>query len=164
MKPIGTTLLMVGLALYAFATFLFDPSVKSYGGGYAPDRIVNLDLQQRQLLVALLGLTLFLAGIIMHVAEAAIERMGGTRADAETIRAPLHAGAVTDPATPSVTDDELMHRYGIAREGEAYAYGEYRYSRLADAVAYAKLQESRPSPQVAAARMGIRPGDDGAQV
>lgn len=164
MKLIGATLWVAGLALYVFAAFLFDPSVRSYGG-YGPERIVNMDLQQRQLLLALAGPTMFLAGIIIHVAAITLERKAGDRQDAHRpISGSSPAARAADGQPASLTDDELMRRYEITCEGDAYLYGEYRYTRLADAVAYAKLEESRLRPEVAAARMGIRPGDDGAQV
>ncbi len=61
MKLIGMLLWLGGLAIGAYAILIFDPSVS-----FAGERIVNLDLQQRQLIMALAGCALFLAGVVLH--------------------------------------------------------------------------------------------------
>jgi hypothetical protein len=66
MRSIGIALWVLGILLFAYAAFVFDPSVSST---YSSDRIVNLDRQQRQLLLGVAGLTLFLTGVILHALD-----------------------------------------------------------------------------------------------
>lgn len=65
MRRLGTLLWIGGLALIVYAVGFFDTSLSSYGS----DRIVNLDLQQRQLLMVMVGGLAFLAGVGLHVAS-----------------------------------------------------------------------------------------------
>lgn len=60
MKVVGTLLWVGGAALVGYAVAVFDPSVSS---GYG--RVVNLDLQQRQLIMVIVGAAVFLTGAIL---------------------------------------------------------------------------------------------------
>jgi hypothetical protein len=107
MQTRGNILWVLGLLLFLFAAFIYDPSVASHGGAYMPSRIVNADLQQRQLLLAIAGLTLFLGGIIVQ----ALGEMG----EAKTAK----DGGKSSPVSPpkptksSPANAELLAQHGI---------------------------------------------------
>lgn len=132
MKTAGMLMWIIGAAVFAYAALGFDPSVEVEGFG---TRVSNLSLFQQQNFLGLAGIALFLAGIIFHAAGEIIESL-----KTEPPRAAI-PGGYTAPEIATVggeTDADLMARYGITREGDKYAFGQYKYDRLADAVAYAK--------------------------
>lgn len=76
MKDLGAVLWVLGLLLFGWALLFFDPTIVSPAGTAtdgAPDRIVNLALQQQRLLLALAGLEGFVAGVFVHALGHAAE-------------------------------------------------------------------------------------------
>jgi hypothetical protein len=67
MRNVGMILWLGGAALATYAMFLFDASVEvsAYGS-----RVVNLGLQQRQMMMLIVGCALFVVGAVMHVVGA----------------------------------------------------------------------------------------------
>lgn len=53
------------------------------------------------------------------------------------------AGSLEPAEDETLDEEQLMRKYGIRREGERFAFGDYRYDRLRDALAYARLQKKR---------------------
>ena len=64
MKGLGMILWIGGIALAGYAFFVFDPSVSAAPFGYG--RVVNADLQQRQMMMLVAGCALFVVGAVMH--------------------------------------------------------------------------------------------------
>lgn len=119
MKATGIALGLIGAALFLYAAFLFEPSVSTYGSGYLPDRVVNLDLQQRQLLLAMAGLALFISGVILY-GFGELASSSPARAGRETAfggRAP--ALPPTLRGAGSYADAELMARHPAGRRRSA---------------------------------------------
>jgi hypothetical protein len=162
MKSIGIVVACIGAALFAFSAFGFDTSVHavSFSAGDGSSsfstfgrRVVNLDLQQRQLLLALAGCSLFVAGVIIAVAGEIVSQFE------PRLAAPPAIGSGSSTPGPSIVeegddeqairagqdDDEpdLMRKHGITHEGDQYVYGRFRYDRLVDAIAYAKREAAR---------------------
>jgi len=63
-KSLGMILWTGGIALAGYAFFVFDPSVSAAPFGYG--RVVNADLQQRQMMMLVAGCALFVVGAVMH--------------------------------------------------------------------------------------------------
>jgi hypothetical protein len=112
MRAIGILLWALGTGLFVYAAFVFDPSVQSFSG-YGPgrigipDRIVNLDRQQTQMLLAMAGLTLFLAGVLVH----ALSVVALVRAQPGEPRSAPPGHAPKPRETPG--NVELMAQHGI---------------------------------------------------
>jgi hypothetical protein len=67
-KGLGMILWISGIALAGYAFFVFDPSVDV--GQYGYSRVVNADLQQRQMMMLVAGCALFVVGAVMQVVGA----------------------------------------------------------------------------------------------
>ena len=109
MKQVGPALWLVGLALFVYAAFIFEPSVSTHSSAYLPSRVVNLDLQQRQLLLAMAGLTLFLAGVIVH----ALGELAEARSAGATKGAPAPSHPAVQKQAETLAEAELRARHGI---------------------------------------------------
>jgi hypothetical protein len=120
-KETGKGLALLGALGFLAAYFLMPTSVPS--GPYGTDSMVNLALQQRQTLVALGCLALFLAGVVLVAAGSVSEAVAGKTSS--------HDAAIEDEAT-------AMERYGITREASGYVFGSFAYPKLAQAVAQAR--------------------------
>ena len=107
MRPVGISMWALGAVIFIFAAFVFDPSVRSYSS-YAPDWIVNLARQQIQLLAAMAGLTLFLAGVIVH----ALSVIAFSREQRSDRSRPPPPGSDSKPPD-TASNAELMAQYGI---------------------------------------------------
>ncbi|MDB5733220.1 MAG: hypothetical protein JWQ03_3115 [Variovorax sp.] len=141
MKGVGMTMWVVGMIAVLWAMFVFDPSVAAehpFSGGVTTDRVVNMDLQQRQLLMALAGMTAFISGIVVHCLAMVMDRMS------PVARPAVHTPVAPIPTAPhsDASDQEVMERHGIRREGDYYIFDPYRYEHLKDAVAYATKVKS----------------------
>ncbi len=82
MKRLGMILWIGGIALAGYAFFVFDPSVSAAPFGYG--RLINADLQQRQMMILVAGCALFVVGAVMHA-------IGNGRAPADRSPAILEA-------------------------------------------------------------------------
>lgn len=73
------SLLVVGIAMALYAVFVFDPSIAGAPNQYSsllpPDRIINIGLQQRQMMIFLAGVAVALAGVIVTVAAWITEKI-----------------------------------------------------------------------------------------
>lgn len=119
MQDVGKVLAAIGAAGFLFALFGMSTTIPDMAGG----SVVNLDLQQRQLLIALGGLALLVSGAVLV--------SGGAMVDALRLKA--------SAAAPDDTDAEAtMERLGIKREGSDYAVRGYLYRTLPQAVAAAE--------------------------
>jgi hypothetical protein len=112
MKGIGIALWLAGLSLFGLSLAL-PTSVETAGGiGYLPDRVVNMDLMQRQMLAAMAGVALFVVGSIVHAFGTALERAG--------FHAPASTRDETQPASSAGRDlalsDDLLREHGIKPE------------------------------------------------
>lgn len=58
MRKTGMLLWIAGVALAAYAAFIFNTSLDG--------SVVNLDLQQKQALMMIAGAALFVAGVLLH--------------------------------------------------------------------------------------------------
>jgi len=157
MKTFGALMWILGLVLVLGALFGMDTTIATNTPASAlpgmpdfPDRVVNLQLQQFQMLIAQSGMALFIAGVVTHCAGNLAEVLGAPTTAAvdrinyaEQVDTP-HKGASTGELVGQGESDEaIMERYGITQDGEQYVYGGFRYERLADAVAYARKQINR---------------------
>ncbi len=143
MKAIGGALWLLGMAVFLYAAFGFDVSIPSsttgspFGG---PDRIVNMDLQQRQLLLALAGLAMFMSGVLVHAIGEGVSAIRGETSTST----PGYVPEVAD--SPMLKDEDIgaeeMERLGITFAEGQFRLGPFRYDRLVDAVAYAKRPQS----------------------
>jgi hypothetical protein len=79
MKTIGALMWIIGLMAFLGALFGMDTSlpISTVSAAEFGDRVVNLQLQQLQSLVAQGGLALFVAGVIAHCAGNLAEALGG---------------------------------------------------------------------------------------
>ncbi len=72
MRVVGIALWVLGLCIFMFAFLYYDPTVAmaASADNISPysnfDRVVNTQKLQVQMLSALLGLTFFLSGVIVH--------------------------------------------------------------------------------------------------
>jgi len=112
MRLVGIVLWALGLILFLYAAFVFDPSIRTYSS-YAPDRVVNLGRQQTQLLLAMAGLTQFLAGVIVH----ALSYFASPEADVSRIPRPTPPGS-SRKASTSPANAELLAQHGIRPGGD----------------------------------------------
>jgi hypothetical protein len=157
MKTFGAAMWILGLFLILGALFGMDTTIATNtpastlpGMPDFPDRVVNLQLQQLQMLIAQSGMALFVAGVIAHCAGNLAEVLGGPSAAAldrityaEQVDMPHKGTSVAELVGAGETDEAIMERYGITQDGEHYVYGGFRYDRLADAAAYARKQINR---------------------
>jgi len=118
MKQTGQIIAVVGVLGFLAAFFLMPTSVPT--DQFGTDGIVNIGMQQRQMLVALGCLALFVAGVIVAVGGAMME-------------------ASAKPATVYTPDEEaaVMEQWGITRSPSGYQFGSFAYPKLAQAVAQA---------------------------
>ncbi len=118
MKDTGKGLAILGALGFLAAVFLMPTSVPA--GQFGTDAIINIGLQQRQMLVALGCLALFVAGVILAVGGAIVEAPG------------------SPTATYSLEEEAaVMEQWGIARVPSGYQFGSFAYPKLAQAVAQA---------------------------
>jgi hypothetical protein len=103
MRVIGIGLWAVGLLLFMYAALVFDPSIQAYSS-YAPDRVVNLGRQQQQMLLAMAGLTLFLAGAVLQALSYFLPAEGAEK----RTPAPLPRRGVDQKSAESFFDAERM--------------------------------------------------------
>jgi len=110
MQVRGNIMWAAGLLLFLFALFLYDPSLPTYGGAFGPDRVVNADRQQHQLLYALAGLTLFLAGAIVEAIGELAQRntLAGPREESEP-RPP----SAPQPSKSAQANAEMLVKQGV---------------------------------------------------
>jgi hypothetical protein len=150
MKTFGALMWILGLVLALGALFGMDTTIATNtpastlpGMPDFPDRVVNLQLQHLQLLIAQSGMALFIAGVVAHCAGNIAEVLGA--ASPAAVHSTHYAEQVTAPesVTQGEADEAIMERYGITRDGEQFVYGGFRYDRLADAAAYARKQIDR---------------------
>ena len=74
MKMAGMLLWIGGIVVFAWATWVFDPSIATDStSSLLPDRVVNLGLQQDRALFAIAGLFAFLAGVILQAVGIALD-------------------------------------------------------------------------------------------
>ena len=150
MKAIGAVMWIGGGVVTLFALFGFDTTIATSapasvlpGMPDMPDRVVNLQLQQLQALIAHAGMALFVAGVIAHCAGNLAEALSmPTLAQRNSAILADQVGGEASAATVDTDepDEVLMQRYGISQDGDQYVYATFRYSRLSDAVAYARKQ------------------------
>jgi hypothetical protein len=117
-KQTGQALATIGALGFLAAVFLMPTSVPS--GSFGTGDIINIGLQQRQMLVALGCLALFVAGVIVAVAGVIVEAPGS----------PTATYALEEEAA-------VMERWGITRGPSGYQFGSFAYPKLAQAVAQA---------------------------
>jgi hypothetical protein len=120
LKIAGLIMWAMGFVLFGYATFGFDPSVdlrraplpyEVRESPYLPDRIVNTDRQQRQLLLAMAGLTLFLSGAVIHALGHLQVR--GRAGPGKNVRPTPEPTSPDRAGTSSLADPEIMARRGI---------------------------------------------------
>lgn len=61
MRLVGVSLWLAGVALAGYAAFIFDTTLT-----YPFGTIVNLDLQQRQMMMLVAAGALFIVGVLLH--------------------------------------------------------------------------------------------------
>lgn len=120
MKIIGIALWAGGIFLVAYAMFVFDTSL-SYGGY---QRVVNLDLQQRQLMMAIMGGLMFLGGVILHALALFLPARTVVNSKAEPLRSDKqHGQAKRDgrdgPSDIDLAAQEESTRMFVASLGES---------------------------------------------
>lgn len=106
MKSVGVGLWVVGVAVFLYAFFGFNVSISadaSAGG------IVNLDLQQHQLMIALAGLAMFVTGVSVHALAEVTDRL------MPLMTLPPKTEA-EDDANEEVSPEEIVEAEAIERE------------------------------------------------
>jgi hypothetical protein len=136
----GNMLIAAGIILFLYAAFVFDTSVEATGFGANAEtgnRIINIGLQQRQMMLAMAGLALFLAGIINDAASWLADALKQI-----SLRSgPVAATATSDRPSPDpAREDQELARIGISRDGDAYLIGNNRYKTKEDAMATARFR------------------------
>lgn len=113
MKRLGIALWIGGAALAAFAFFLFDPSINV--GRYGVGRVVNLDLQQRQLMMTVAGCAAFVAGVVLHAlaGKASDKKPSAPRVGKRT--GWIERGRANPINDGSISDEELAEQEADAR-------------------------------------------------
>jgi hypothetical protein len=151
MKSVGVVLWLLGLAVFSFAAFAIDTTVESAGELFGVSRTHNIGLQQNQLITVLAGLTLFLAGTIVHALGVVADLTMSITPRAEAPSLDETAGSVSafsSQADIAKKTDEYWEteaaRLGITKSDEKFVFGPYRYDSLTDAIRYARdHQEER---------------------
>lgn len=119
MKEAGQFIAALGAAGFLAALFFMPTSIEAPPG---TGDVVNIGLQQRQMLVAMGCLAVFLAGAMMATAGAVLGRVG--------VAAPSDI--------PADQEAETMERYGITRDPAGYRFGSFAYPKLSQAVEQAQ--------------------------
>lgn len=114
MKGLGMILWIGGIALAGYAFFVFDPSVSTAPFGYG--RVVNADLQQRQMMMLVAGCALFVVGAVMHAIGASKAPVGSSgsawQANKDEVK---RRGEATDNAAATAVDEELATQEADSR-------------------------------------------------
>lgn len=138
-KGVGVTLWLAGIAIFLFALMGFDATVEApFDPGnmgmmtLRPNRVINFDLQQRQMLLGMFGLTCFLAGTLLHGLAALLDRTPQPDVFPATSRQPEPG-----PVRPSTPESALARctELGIENNPEkGFIYGGYVYSTAEAAI------------------------------
>lgn len=116
MKGLGMILWIGGIALAGYAFFVFDPSVSAAPFGYG--RVVNADLQQRQMMMLVAGCALFIVGAIMHAIGANKAPAGSSGSVWQAYKDEVkRRGEATGAAAVPAVDEELA-----AQEADSRAF------------------------------------------
>jgi hypothetical protein len=140
MKTIGIIMWGGGLVLAAYAGLLFDPSVSGYGGG----RIVNMDLQQRQMMMLIVGCVLFAVGVVLHAMSVRGEELPNAVTTAPKV--------ASDKQGASIHRIAYARQLGISETDEGYNYGGQTYVDLEDAIKAADPDNLKAMPDFDMAR------------
>ncbi|MHA0318791.1 hypothetical protein ACXY7D_09360 [Sphingomonas melonis] len=107
-----------GIALAGYAYFVFDPSVSAAPFGYG--RVVNADLQQRQMMMLIAGCALFIVGAIMHAIGANKALAGSSGSVWQAYKDEVkRRGEATGAAAVNAVDEEIA-----AQEADSRAFME----------------------------------------
>lgn len=116
MKGLGMILWIGGIALAGYAFFVFEPSVSAAPFGYG--RVVNADLQQRQMMMLVAGCALFIVGAIMHAIGANKAPAGSSGSVWQAYKDEVkRRGEATGAAAVPADDEELA-----AQEADSRAF------------------------------------------
>lgn len=116
MKGLGMILWIGGIALAGYAFFVFDPSVSAAPFGYG--RVVNADLQQRQMMMLVAGCALFVVGAVMHAIGASKAPAGSSGSVWQAYKDEVkRRGKATGAAAVPAVDEELA-----AQEADSRAF------------------------------------------
>lgn len=121
MREAGLAMSVGGVIGFFAALFLMPVAMPASEFG---SEVVNLDLQQRQLLVALGSSALFVAGVILYAVAVLIEAMVRT---GETLPTPEEAAT--------------MERLGIEREAFGFRHNGFIYPKLRSAIEAAERRQ-----------------------
>ncbi|MDF7776733.1 hypothetical protein P1X14_15860 [Sphingomonas sp. AOB5] len=135
MKDVGRALWVCGLMIVFATLLLFDPSVSTESSGYLPEKVVNLQKLQLQLIFVHIGLAAFLAGVGTNLAGELIERLDASRSDRNLL---TPSDSAERPPLAGPTHPEVVHgadgRYHVGfkffdTHEEASAFAEAQHSR-----------------------------------
>lgn len=133
MKKTGISIAAIGVALVAYAMFVFDPTVSSVASFGDSDRIINMHRQQHQLMMVMVGCTATLAGLILF---------GISRLAPETDRTAQSAAEAEFGAEMSDPEFAARHRratrLGVVKRGENYDFFGTIFDDLDQALAHAE--------------------------